>query len=83
MTIELTEQQRQQLDAGNRTIRLFDSDSQRAYVLVRADIYDRLQGLLSEDFHPTEAYPAIDRTFADGWDDPAMDVYDRYEEFKP
>jgi hypothetical protein len=82
MTIELTEQQRQQLDQDNGAVRLLDPDTQRAYVLVRAELFDRLQGVLSAEFHPQEAYPAIDGTFAEGWDDPAMDIYDRYEEFK-
>jgi hypothetical protein len=82
MTIELTEQQRQQLDQDNGAVRLLDPDTQKAYVLVRAELFDRLQGVLSAEFNPSEAYPAIDRTFAEGWDDPAMDIYDRYEEFK-
>jgi hypothetical protein len=27
---------------------------------------------------PADAYPAIDRAFAAGWDDPKMDDYDRF-----
>ena len=40
------------------------------------------KGLFGDDFHPGEAYPAIDRAFAEGWGDPKMDDYDRYEELK-
>jgi hypothetical protein len=35
-----------------------------------------------DDFHPHDAYPAIDRAFAEGWDDPNMGDYDRYDELK-
>jgi hypothetical protein len=35
-----------------------------------------------DDFHPPDTYPAIDRAFAEGWDGPKMDDYDRYDELK-
>jgi len=35
-----------------------------------------------DDFHPRDAYPAIDGAFAGGWNDPRMDGYDRYDELK-
>jgi len=34
------------------------------------------------DPHPRLAYPAIDQAFAEGWADPKLDDYDRYEELK-
>ena len=37
---------------------------------------------LDDDFQPREAYAAIDRSFAEGWSDPKMDDYDRYEQIK-
>jgi hypothetical protein len=43
-------------------------------------VYDRLRGLLADDDDVTGAYPAVDRAFAEGWSDPRMDEYDRYEE---
>jgi hypothetical protein len=33
---------------------------------MRADAYERLQGLLEGDYNPREAYPAIDRAFSEG-----------------
>ena len=47
--------------------------------LLSAELYEHLHGLLGEDFRPTLAYPAIDGAFAEGWKDPKMDDYDRYE----
>ena len=55
-------------------LRLIDPTSHRAYVLIPAAEYERLQNLLDED--PKGAYPAIDRAFAQGWDDPRMADYD-------
>jgi hypothetical protein len=52
------------------------------FVVLRADVYERLRALLDKDFAPTDAYPAIDRAFAEDWNDPKMDDYDRYEELK-
>lgn len=35
---------------------------------------------MTPDEDVREAYPAIDRAFADGWNDPRMDDYDRYDD---
>lgn len=62
-------------------VRLIDPASQREYVLLPADVYARVREILG-DFHAQDAYPAINRAFAAGWNDPKMDDYDRYEEIK-
>jgi hypothetical protein len=80
--IELTEQQQQALDVAPQPPQVVDPRTKTAYVLVRADIYERVKGLLGDDFQAADAYPAIDRAFAEGWNDPRMDDYDRYEELK-
>jgi hypothetical protein len=83
MNIELTETQRQAIaNAGKKLPRVVDTGTNTTYVLVRADVFERLQGTLDDEFDPRQAYPAIDRAFAEGWDDPKMDEYDRYEELK-
>jgi hypothetical protein len=83
MTIELTEAQRQAIaSAADMPPRLVDSAANVTYVLLRADIYERLERLLDDEYRPSAAYPAIDRAFAAGWDDPKMSEYDRYEELK-
>jgi hypothetical protein len=76
--IELTQEQRKELDTTDAP-RLVDPVTHQKYVLVREELYERLRNLLDTIFHPDEAYPAIDRAFADGWNDQRMDDYDRYE----
>ena len=44
-------------------------------------VYERLKDLLQDDCHPREAYPAIDRAFAEGWNDPKIDDYDHFDEW--
>jgi hypothetical protein len=78
--IELTPEQRQELK-GAGLPRALDPETRETYVLIREDVYERLKGILGE-FHPNEAYPAIDGAFAEGWTDPKMDDYNRYEELK-
>jgi hypothetical protein len=46
--IELTEQQQQALDISPEQ-RLIDPRTQKAYVLVQADLYERIRGLFAED----------------------------------
>ena len=46
--IELTKQQQQAVEAGPAP-RLVDPRTKKSYVLVAADVYDRIRGLLDED----------------------------------
>jgi hypothetical protein len=52
--------------------------NQTPCVLIRADIYDRVQAMLDIE----AAYPLIDETFQEGW--AALDIadYGRYDELK-
>ncbi len=78
--IELTRDQRRLLESGG-AVDVTDDTTELPYVLIRKDIFDRVKGILEDD--PREAYPAVDRAFAEGWDAPGMDEYDRYEELRP
>jgi hypothetical protein len=80
--IELTPGQRRELQGG-AVPRLVDPDTHQTYVLVSEKVYERVKSLFGDAFHPSDAYPAINRAFAEGWNDPKMDDYDRYEELKP
>jgi hypothetical protein len=75
MSLELTDQQQHAVDAEPAP-RVVDPRSGTAYVLLRADIFERLRALLGDDVYPSDAYPAIDRAFAADWNDPKMDDYD-------
>ena len=79
--IELTKEQHVALQEETPP-KARDPETQTTYVLVKEELFARIAGLLAEDFHPQEAYPAIDRAFAEGWSDPKLDDYDRSEELK-
>jgi hypothetical protein len=79
--VSLTPEQRREL-VDEKVPRAIDPETGQVYVLVREEAYQRMQQLL-DDFQPADAYPAIDRAFAEGWEDPKMDDYDHYEERKP
>ena len=82
MTTTLTPDQVRAITAATeRPIRLVDSESHQTYVLLRADEYERIQALLEEDFSIRDTYAAQFRSaMRAGWDDPAMDDYNNYEE---
>jgi hypothetical protein len=63
--IELTDDQRKELDADG-PVRVHDPKTDETYVLVRADVYERMRAVI--DGHTRRA----------GWDDPELDVYERY-----
>jgi hypothetical protein len=52
--IELTEQQRQELKGNGAHVRVLDPTTRTEYVLVRADVYARLQQLLQQAEDETE-----------------------------
>jgi hypothetical protein len=91
----LTPEQRQLVEqAGGAPVRLEDPETREEYVLLKRDVYEHLLNPeevervdLSDDedreFHPRDAYPAIDQAFAEGWDDPKMAAYDEYEKHRP
>ncbi len=62
-------------------MRAIDPQTQETYVLVKSEIYERLQGLLTEEEEwQKAAYLATMKIFGrDGWDDPAMDVYNELD----
>jgi hypothetical protein len=61
-----------------RPLRLTDPDTQAEYVLLQAEVYDQLQGLLYNEtsLTPDERRAVlIQAGLRAGWDDPEMDVY--------
>jgi hypothetical protein len=81
MTLALTEQQRQLLDHTDAgPPRLTDPVTQTEYVLLRADVYERLKDLLREAEDQQvirDLYPYVCEVFGrEGWNDPEMAVYD-------
>ena len=75
--IELTEQQRLAVvSLPEEPTRLIDPLTREIYVLLRADLYERLRAILEEEYDPREAYPFVDRVMAaDDENDPTLDSY--------
>ena len=78
MTIQLTEQQWADVQGGDLPVRVSDPAQNAAFVLVRADVYERFKSLFEDD-----PVTAQERLFQlqqfgkrAGWNDPEMDIYD-------
>jgi len=63
-------------EAGDQPVRLEDPETRQTYVLLRADLFDRVQRLFAqEDRESAEAaFSGIQEAFED-WNDSAMDIY--------
>jgi hypothetical protein len=78
--IELTDRQREALTNGE--VRVADPKTGEQYVILRAEIFERLQRLLLDDgdWTPEEELRLLIQSGKQaGWDDPSMDVYDDYD----
>jgi hypothetical protein len=83
--IELTEEQRRRLESGE-AVEVADPQTAQRYVVLRKDVYARLQNFLCDDsdWKENELRLLLARSARDnGWDEPAMDAYDRYDEQRP
>jgi hypothetical protein len=82
--IELTEQQQKVLDTAESPPRVLDPRTSQGYVLVTAELYERLKDLLD----PGPLTEDERRTILQGvwrranWDDPRMDDYDALDRVK-
>ena len=65
--------------AGQQPVQLTDPETNSVYLIVRAEVYERMRALC-RDFDIGDAYALMDQVAArEGWDDPSMDVYNEYE----
>jgi hypothetical protein len=75
--IELTEQQRQDLNSPEPVA--IDPETRQTYVLVRSEAYERIKGLLSEDYDPDEGIALMNEVMAeDDAKDPLLESYQHY-----
>jgi hypothetical protein len=83
MTFQLTEEQRQALEAQpNLPVRLVDAHTKAVYVLLPGELYERMKAAMDQD-PLRDTYPAqMEAAMRAGWDDPAMDDYNRYDEHR-
>lgn len=63
--IELTDEQRCELDQG-QPARARDPKTNETYVLVRADVYEKMRAIIDASARRA------------GWDDAELDVYEKY-----
>jgi hypothetical protein len=80
--IELTDEQRQQLESG-RAVDITDPQTSQRYVILPKDIYERVRRLLYDDseWMEDELRLHLARSAKDnGWEEAGMDDYDRYDE---
>jgi hypothetical protein len=85
MSLELTEEVRRELRQGNGSpVRLTDPETRQEYILLPAEVYDRLKCFLYDDgeFDPALGYALTDEIMKEDWDNPKMAEYDRYDEYK-
>ena len=78
--IELTFEQRQDVIKQVETPpRAIDPDTEITYVLIREEVYAKIKAFLIEEQNNQflqDMYLPVMETFGkEGWDDPAMDVY--------
>jgi hypothetical protein len=79
--IELTEQQEQALDASPLPLRVLAPHTNRTYVLVTSEVYERLGDLLEPgSLSESERCVILQGVWQRAnWDDPRMDDYDALE----
>ena len=79
--IELTEEQRQAVRSETPP-RLVDPSTEETYVLIRAELYDRLKGLLENDLPSMhEVALLVEATMKeDDANDPLLQSYQKYLE---
>lgn len=82
-TATITPEQRQAIeDAGHAPVRLEDPETKARYILMTAEDFERVRSLVdragaTKPDNLQAYYPMMDRVAsAEGWDDPAMDIYD-------
>ncbi len=70
---------------GDKPMPVIDPVTQKVYVLMAGDVFDRFKALFDDEpFDLRETYAAQSATAGvAGWDDPEMDVYDHYDAHKP
>ena len=83
--VELTQEQRLTL-AQEENPTVIDPETRAEYVLVRKELYERLRTLVYNDGEWTDdelRHQLAKSSEANGWNEPSMDAYDRYDENRP
>jgi hypothetical protein len=78
----LTNEQLQAIQANpDAPVCVIDPQSNEAYVIVRADVFEQMRTVLKDEYALSDTYMAqVQSAMRAGWDDPAMDDYNNYDE---
>lgn len=82
--MELSREIQQELDTHtDAPPRLLDPRTNKAYVLLAAEQYDRLRALLEQGDDLNDTYPAqMEAAMQAGWGDAPMEDYDHYDDLR-
>ncbi len=84
MKLKLNEDLRHAIEEGGGAPLYIEDATNNCYVLLRAEQFEKLKALFEGgDLDPRAMYPLIDEAMKEGWDDPAMDIYDDYDSHRP
>jgi hypothetical protein len=80
MNIDLTEEQRREARAcGDAPLRLTDPETKRQYVLLPAEVYDRLRALFDDGPDMRQVGALVEQNMREeDAGDPLLDGYQRY-----
>ena len=85
MAAILSDELRRELERqGDRPVEVVDPGTNKVYLLVPREQYDRLKPLFEDDPLCEQEKRALLQTAGKraGWDEPEMDAYDRYDEHR-
>jgi hypothetical protein len=80
--IDLTHEQRANLENG-KAVDFVDPETSQHYVVMKKETYDNVRRLIYDgsEWSDDELRLQLARSSKDnGWEDPGMDAYDRYDE---
>jgi len=82
MNTVLSPEQQKAIHANREIpLRVLDPDSNEPFVIVPAQLYEDLMRIRSKEFQLSDTYPAqAESAMRAGWNDPAMDEYENYDE---
>jgi hypothetical protein len=81
MNIELTEEQSKAIEqTRDQPPCVTDPRTHKTYVLVGADLFERMKSLVGDGYALSDTYRAqMDSAMKAGWNDPAMNDYNNYD----
>jgi hypothetical protein len=80
--IDLTAEERSRLEGG-KVVDVIDAETSQHYIVMKKELYENVCRLLCDDAdwsHDELRLQLARSSNENGWEEPAMDAYDRYDE---